>query len=59
MAPCEMFVNIGPHGGWKFQKATSPTIFIGSQPNFMKTLAAMVGYRLLLFLTVGQVLIML
>ena len=52
----EIFLNIGPYiWGWKFQSAT-PTVFIRCQPNFMRTLATMVEYRLLLFLAIGQVL---
>ncbi len=41
-------------GDWKFQNATPPTVFISCQPNFMRTLATMVEYRLLLFLAIGQ-----
>ena len=42
--------------GLEIQNATSPTVFIRCQPNFMGTLATMVEYRLLLFLAIGQVL---
>ncbi len=36
----EIFVSTGPFWGWKFQIAT-PTVFIGSHPNFMRTLLTM------------------
>ncbi len=39
----------------EFQNAT-PTVFIGSHPNFMRTLLTMGGCRLLLFLAIRQVL---
>ncbi len=39
---------------WKFQNAT-PTVFIRCQSNFMRALATMAEYRLLLFLAIGQV----
>ena len=41
---------------YDFQNASSPTIFIGSHPNFMRTLLTMGECRLLLFLTIGHVL---
>ncbi len=41
--------------GWKFQSATHPTVFIQCQSNFMRTLATMGEYRLLLFLAIGQI----
>ena len=37
---------------YDFQNATSPTIFIGSHPNFMRTLLTMEECRLLLFLAI-------
>ncbi len=43
------------HMELKFQNATH-TIFIRSQPDFMRILLAMVEYRLLLFLTMVKVL---
>ncbi len=42
--------------GWKFQNATTPTVFIWCQSNFMRALATMVEYRVSLFLAIGQVL---
>ena len=42
--------------GWKFQNATSPTVFIGSHTNFMRTLLTMGECSLLLFLAISQVL---
>ena len=39
-----------------FQNVTSPTVFIGSHPNFMRTLLTMGECSLLLFLAIGQVL---
>ena len=41
---------------YDIQNATSPTIFIGLHPNFMRTLLTMGGCRLLLFLAINQVL---
>ncbi len=48
MALCEICVNTGPYGGWKFKNATNPTVFIRWQPSFMRTLATIVEYRILL-----------
>ena len=41
---------------YNFQNATSKTIFIESNPNFMRTFLTMGECRLLLFLGIGQVL---
>ncbi len=50
-----IFVSTGPCiWGWKFQNATPRTVSIRCQPNFMRTLASMVEYRLLLVLTIDQ-----
>ncbi len=49
------FLLTQDHMGLEIQNAT-PTVFIRCQPNFMRTLATMVEYRLLLFLAIGQVL---
>ncbi len=40
----------------RFSNATCPTIFIGSHPNFVRTLLTMGECRLLLSLAIGQVL---
>ena len=52
----EFFVNKGLYGAGNFKNATSPTVFIGSQANFLRTLATMAEYRLLLCLAIVQVL---
>ncbi len=41
---------------YDFQNSTSPTIFIGSHPKFMRTLLTIEEWRLLLFLAIGQIL---
>ncbi len=41
---------------YDFQNATSPTVFIGPHPNFMRTLLITGQCSLLLFLAIGQVL---
>ncbi len=45
--------------GLKFRNDSPPTISIWCQPNFMRTLATKVVYRLSLFLAIGQILKML
>ncbi len=53
----EILINTGPFiWGSKFQNSTD-TVFFLSQPKFMRKLATMVEYRLLLFLAIGKVLI--
>ena len=42
--------------GWKFQTATPHTIFIRSHPNVTRTSVSTGKYRLLLSLSIGQVL---
>ncbi len=41
--------------GWKFQNTIPPTVFIQCQSNFMRSLATMGEYRLLLFLAISQI----
>ncbi len=41
---------------WKFQNATPPAVFIGCPPNFIRTLASIGEYRMLLFLALYQLL---
>ena len=43
------------HMGLEFQNASLPTVLI-CQPNFLRTLATMVQYKLSLFLAISQVL---
>ncbi len=51
----DFFLNTGVYGGWKFENASPPTVFMRSQSNLMKTMATMVDYRILLFWTIAQV----
>ncbi len=50
----EIFVNTGPYRAANF--IMGPTVFIRFQPNFMRTLATMGEYRMLLVLAISQVL---
>ncbi len=50
------FLSTQDHMGLKTEKCATPTVFIQSQPKVIKRLATMVEYRLLLCLTIDQVL---
>ncbi len=43
----EIFVNTGPYGCWKFQNATTPTVLMPSEPNFMINKVAIREYKVI------------